>query len=229
MWFSGVSREGIPWREYSWGHLLVSLVVAIPLDLFFFLVSLTTKVPPPQKKGEVAPGSILVVFHPEWPIFPITVRMWRRELPPICWVGLHHFLSYFGSLVCFIIGAQAIRFRRNDPEKPFYRIVKFIEAHPHHVFAIRTDSGGPYNQVRHSAIALALKAKRDIICLRQIPTRYLMIHHHYFALPFGRVDTHVSAPISHEKLATLSLDEARELVQATMDGLVTPSPAAGKA
>lgn len=217
-----VSREGIPWREYRWGHLIPALPVSLLIHAYLMLIRATSR----DRRlgpGQLPKGSILAVFHPEWLYFPITKKTWLdifARSGGMAWVGIHHFLSYFGSSTVYLWGFRAIRYDRRNPLKPFQMVMKFLKENPETLFAIRTDSGSPYNKVRPSLVVMALENNRPIVCARQMGNRNIVWNQHYIPLPFSEIYTAISEPIFPEELRGIPVEAAVEKVQKVMDGLM---------
>ncbi len=209
------SPESIPLPEYRWLHVVLSFPVALLFEIYFWVVGRLSRVEAPSGFLPLPSNAIVVLLHPEWPLFPPSLSMWNKIAPKFCWVGLHHFSSYCGSLSCVLSAYPCFRFSRGDRQKPFERIVAFLNEHPNLPFAVRTDSGGPYGQVRHSAVAMALRTGRPVVCLRQVGTRVIVLPNtHAIPLPFGTIRTRVSRAFSAEELSKLPIDAARETLQA---------------
>lgn len=216
-----ISREGIPWNQYDWVHLLVALPFTVVLDSFWFLIGLTSRVEEPLFCEPLPDNAILVGYHTEWPLYPVSCGLvWHKRVPPWTWVGLHHFASYFGSLRTYLFGAPCFRFRRGSREKPFEHMLRFLAQHPRRGFAIRTDSGGPYEQIRASVVILSQRSGRPVVLFRQKSSRQFRLpNQHWIPLPFGTVTSKFSRVFSCEELATQPVDSALDLLQREMTEL----------
>lgn len=216
-----VSAEGIPFREYRWGQLLLSLPLTLALWVFYALMKLTIREEPPQLKGDFPPNAFIIMFHTEWPLFPLSPGFWRRYTPGLAWVGIHNFVSYAASLFVYFAGFRTIRYDRKSGIRPMEMVRDYLRQHPEGTYGLRTDSGGPYECVRHSAVNMAIFSGRPVVGVRQRVSRgFRLPNQHWVPLPFGKLSTYVSAPIPAATLAALPVEDARGLLQSMMESLV---------
>lgn len=214
-----VSQERIGFAEYRWGQLLLALVPGFLLHFVSTIIGWTLK---ERVEGEVDKSKgapILVLFHQEFPISLAAQTTWRRTFRGIAWVGIHNWISYVTSVLCYLDGLIAVRYDRRTGKKPMNQVLDFLRENPRVPFAIRTDSGGPYGKVRTSVVRLALEANRPIVCIRQSTDRYFTLLGHYMPLPFGRVVTRISSPMPAQSFAGLTVEEATARVQYVMNYL----------
>lgn len=200
-------------------------MASIPFSIwfhFYFMLVKRTSAQVICSSAKMPENALVCAFHPEWPLFPASKESWDRlvsGLGTVSWLGIHHFLSYVGSFSVYWWRCRAVRYDWRSAEKPFQQILRKLQSNTDTVFVIRTDSGRPYNRVRSSIVAMSDQLNRPVVCVRQWATRYVMWNEHYIPLPFGRISTAISEPISPETLRALSKDEALSLLQKTMDHL----------
>ncbi len=215
------NREGIPWNEYRYSHLLPALPIGFLIHwatglLSFFVAESAIKGP-----SQVPRGAIVVMFHPEWLYFAVARktagRVREASAHPFSWLGLHHFLSYFGSITAYFWNYQCARYDREKNIKPYQVTKNYLIKNPDFIFFIRTDSGGPYGRVRESLIKLSLETGRPLVCERQWSNKSFPFLKHHIPLPFTRIQTAFSEPISSDELKNLGIEKGREHVQKIMD------------
>lgn len=213
-----VTREGIPYRQYRWGQLLLAIVPGYLLHLLFTLLWTTLRETGHEKDRSLG-NAIIVLYHPEFPITLSAQTTWRRHFRGVAYLGIHNWISYVTSVLCYLDALPAVRYDRATGKRPMDQVLEYLNTHPSVPFALRTDSGGPYRKVRTSIVRLALQTNRPVICLRQTASKAVVLHQHLFPLPFSTVNVSISEPISVETLQCLTLEEATALVQRTMDSI----------
>ena len=217
--FDGQSREKICTRDYRWGQLSLALVPGFLFHLLCTVVgwTLREKVEGELKTSDSAP--IVVVYHREFPITLSAQRTWKKLFKGVGYLGIHNWISYCTSVLCYLDGLPAVRYDRRTGLKPLNQVLDFLRQNRPLPFAIRTDSGGPYNRVRSSVVRMALEANRPIVCVRQTSDHTVRIFDHFFPLPFSHVVTRVSDPIVPQALSHLTMEDATARVQFVMDYL----------
>jgi len=217
-----LSREQIPFNEYRWGQVLLSLPFVLLLRFVYFLMSFVTTEAEAEFKAPLPSNAMVIIFHTEFPSFPLTPRFWKTHVPGLAWVGIHNFISYAASLFIYDWGYRAIRFDPRSKTRPMDKVREYLKEDVKEIFGLRTDSGGPYEIVRHSAVTMALTSGRPVVAIRQRPSRYFTFNSHLIPLPGATIHTYVSAPVPAERLAALDIEEARQLLQTTIDSLLLP-------
>jgi len=214
-----ISSEGIALQKYRFFHVLLAFPMAVALFIICRINTLFTLDDdshlPPLKNNP-----LIIGYHRDLIYFFCSKAIWRDlSLKETAWIGIHHWSSYVGSLEYLLRGIRCFRFDRTQIQKPFDQIVRFLKQYDRPVF-LRTDAGGPYDEVRPSAIKLAINSQRDIVCFRQIGPSYLeSLAGHRFPLPFSKILTSFSDSISWRELEKLPLDAATKMVQHKMDSI----------
>jgi len=187
------SFEGIPYRDYLWPHVLISLIPATVLYLIFKILSraIRESATPPVNIPE---NALVCFFHGEQIISAVCTRFWKlfsgRE---IYGLGYHGWTSYVSSSVWpYSIGWKVIRYQRKGGQKPFDQILEALRSKASGIIVIGTDSGGPYYSVRPSLIELAIKSGRPIVSIRHVASYSLILKQHHWPLPFTIVRTYIS-------------------------------------
>ncbi len=214
-----ISPEGLPFYEYRWIHVAIALPMAVALFLICRINTFLTR-DQNSEIPELAHRSLVVGFHRDLIYFFCTKTMWRDLMrKKTAWIGIHHWASYAGSLEFYFRGIRCFRFDRTRAIKPFEQILHFLRDYPFPVY-MRTDAGGPYDQVKASIIRLAIESQRDLICLRQTgPAYFNALAGHRFPLPFSKIVTAYSEAISWRELEKLPLETSRKLIQEKMMSL----------
>lgn len=217
--FDVETKEGIPLREYRWVQLGLAFFPGFLMHSICTAIGWTLK---EKIEGEITNGGrapIIVVFHREFPITVTAPHSWNKLFHGIGYLGVHNWISYCTSVLCYLDGLKAVRYDRRSGKKPLFQVVDFLNQNALVPFAIRTDSGGPYERVRTSVVKMAIQANRPIVCIRQSADRSWRFWDHFFPKPFASVITRVSAPISAQTLRPLSVEEATAQIQLVMDSL----------
>jgi hypothetical protein len=214
-----LEREGIPLSEYRWGQLLPTLPFTALMHGFFKVIGWTcyeTSAP----NVDIPSNAIIYLLHGDSYISFVTQRFWRRVYDQkMSWMGFHGVLSYLGSSWCYLMGVRCFRYDRRSPLRPLNQAIEFLRHEARGQFAIRTDAGGPYGKVRASLVDMSLATDRPLVAIRQRSSRALTIRQHHVPLPFSRVTTAISAPIYPDELRGRAREDARQRLQAAIDGL----------
>lgn len=215
------SREGVPWREYRWALALVTLPFAVLFELCFFLYGRCLRAEPvPQSTVDAIPDKAIVfLFHTEIYGALCTWELYWRLFGKGAVLGNHSFLSYVWSLGMYVKGFRMIRFHPNSGRRVLGDIVQQLKTEVPGRFGLRTDSGGPYEVVRKSLVLMSLQSGRPLVPMRQRYDRAWRIKKHWIPKPFAKARTVIGRPIETSELEGLSLEAARDLVQARIDAL----------
>jgi lysophospholipid acyltransferase (LPLAT)-like uncharacterized protein len=223
MFFDRKSGEGIPYREYRWGKLLLSLVPGFAIALVFRALALTIREKKTVGSPDYPSNTLVVVFHPEFMVCLAARQFWLRHVVGMSYLGSHTFASYVTSVICWLDGLPAVRYDRARPGRPIDQVRDYLRNNPETVFAFRTDSGGPYNRVRPSAAGLSAKCDRPVVCMRQVVSSAWVFNEHFIPKPFATVTTYLSNVIPASTLAVMTNEEATAFLQRTMEELL-PAP-----
>jgi len=214
-----VTREGLPRREYRWAQLLLAVIPGGVLHAFFTVIGLTLKENSPRTPKTEGNAPLIVLFHWEFPITLSAQKTWRDQFRGVGFLGIHNWISYVTSVLCYLDALPAVRYDRRSGKKPFQQVMEFLRKNPTKAFSLRTDSGGPYNRVRTSVVTMALESHRPIVCVRQSADRTWRAWDHYIPKPFAHITTRIADPVLPETLRALSREDATAHVQAVMDQL----------
>jgi hypothetical protein len=127
-------------------------------------------------------------------------------------LGSRTLLSYIWYPWHFFRGFFIFRPQLSGP-KPFHQISDYLKKNPNLRVGIMTDSGGPYGRVRPTLVGLSLVTNRPLVALKSRASHSIKIKSHHIPLPFSRVWSEFSDPISAEQLRNLGEKEALALVQ----------------
>ncbi len=197
---------------------ILGLPLGIILYVYTRLIRFTVKEdfgPMPNGKRRFALG-----FHREFPVYLCSKKSWSYSTweNPSGWIGQHSWTGYLTALEIFSTSWVDCMLSTDRNTRPYNKVLKFLVDFESDVF-MRTDSGGPYNQVRKTAIRLAIESQRNIICFRQKPTKYFLLADHYFALPFSTLITRWTREISWKELEKLGVEEGTKLVNQEMNNI----------
>lgn len=209
--------EGLPWKDYSRSQLALAALGAA--GIFLLTEGIRVSCHELPFAAEAIPSNALIyAFHTD--VMASFLANSFREKTQSVWIGYHGALSYIGSLGLALRHEPCFRYSRHPQRlKPMQQILEFLARHEGRVY-LRTDAGGPYNQVKASLYDLCLGSGRPLVAVRHHVSRRLTMGQHHFPLPFAVIHSVCSAPITPDFLQSLpSKDAAIRLLQATIEEL----------
>jgi hypothetical protein len=202
-----LSPEGLPWKDYKLGQLVLMAPFGLSVGAYLQLVWKLSRDRARLIGREHLPDNAIIYdYHTDVATNFVTMHLLRESGKKVVFAGYHGFLSYstFGP---GSMGAYDVwRYHRGSSEKPFDQIVAMLNSCPDRIFGIFTDAGGPYFQVRESLARLSLATKRPLVPYRSL---YSPIALNLFGqkIPAPRVEGRsiLGQPIAHETLSQIPL------------------------
>ena len=179
--------ENIELRAYRWPELVFAFVVGAPLFLALTAWKRTLRFRNPDL-AELPPGAILFGFHEHLYVSLMNEIFYYPGADGPAWLGYHGFLSYVGAPFYFYGRLPVFRYKKSTSPAPLDQIISYLRAHPNMRFALATDAGRPYGEVRGSLIKISRATGRPLVAFRYRCERALRIFDHLIPLPFSTVE-----------------------------------------
>ena len=118
-----------------------------------------------------------------------------------------------------IYGMTMFRFVFQKAPSAKQQIMNFMSENPESGLWVWTDSGGPYYQIRESAVAMAIESGRDIQGFRIISHYHLYLWRHRVSLPFNKLEMKTTPVIAHARLKEMGVQASTQMLQNMMDSI----------
>lgn len=218
------NAEGLGWNEYNHFALAAAVPPAAAVFLCGEMLKKTVAIVDTfdDINNRMPDNAIVYLMHSDiWVSAVSTQSLARIFTPESSYLGYHGYLSYLGSGWSYALGLKCYRYDRKSSLSARDQVLSFVEKTPGRFF-LRTDAGGPYGRVRASLVDMALAANKPLVPLRQFATRHKTFKHHQIPLAGAQIHVCTGEPLWPEDLTKLPREEARAMLQKSMDSLRCP-------